>query len=343
MKITGGEQPSVRRAPAEQSDKVPPGELAGKTSRAFILPNTPGLQGKSSPPNALSALLASLKLPQDNLSRSIIAFARFFSLPLEPKVLNALRREALSQPSREASALGAAAAADKGLELPAGILKEYAAAIEGDWLPEEKDPENSDGGAGGNNPEPEKRDSYPDQPERQGSEGSGGNYRNTGGQAGNETQGSPEEVQFQVKEVLENKPLLDFINRIPGKNFRWVVLPFAFSKGGVEFTVSLRLLLGPQTNERLCADIKVTRPKEKQRRWLITLEKPDFHSKFALQAEISLFFDGEPCNFTENEKQALKTRLAEALELPLDRVTVQLKPLFTDSREDLLRQVDEEV
>jgi hypothetical protein len=255
----------------------------------------------------------------------------------------------LGQPLREASALGAAAAADKGLELPAGVLKEYAAAIEGDreafslWqFPGEKDPENSDGGTG-NNPEPEKRDTYPDhsEPERRGSEGSGGGYRKDGQGFGAE---KSEEIQYHVKKLLEKKPLLDFINRIPGKNGRqWVVLPFSFSKGGVEFTVSLRLLLGQQSSERLCADIKVSRPKEKQRRWLISLEKPILNPIPAMKAEISLFSGDESCNFTENKKQALERELAEALELPLDRVTVQLRPLFTDSRDDLLRQVDEEV
>jgi hypothetical protein len=360
MKITGGE-PSVRRTPAEHIGKASPGELASgqKVSHDFLIPGKKfqKMQGFTAPDSgvfrqnsSLSGLLASLKLPQDGLSRSIIAFARFFSLPLEPKILNVLRREALSQPLREAAALGAAAAADKGLELPAGILKEYAAALEGDreafsrWqLPGEEDPENSNGGTA-DNPEPEKRNSYPNhsRQERRDSEDSGGDHT-TGGQAGNKAQGSPEEVQFHVKEVLKSKPLLDFINRIPGKNFRWVILPFSFNKEGVEFTVSLRLLLDPQSNGRLCADIKVSRPREKQRRWLISLEKPDLDSKSAMQAEISLFFGGEPCNFTENEKQALETKLAEALELSLDRVTVQLRPLFTDSRDDLLRQVDEEV
>jgi hypothetical protein len=350
MKITGGE-PSVRRSPAEQSGKVPSGELAGgeKASRAF--PASGKLPGLKAPPS-LSGLLASLKLPQDNLSRSVIAFARFFSLPLEPKILTTLRRDALNQPLREASALGAAAAADKGLELPAAVLKEYAAAIEGNkefglWqllegIPEEGRKDSGEGGPGNGGQHP------------QGETPEGGTGQGSFGEKKRERDADSvfpavPDIQTGIKAMLAEKPVLDFINRIPGKDFQWVVLPFSFNQEGVEFTVSLRLLLGRNPPgalpERLCADIKVSQPEKEQRRWIITLEKQErMQENEGLQAEVSVFAGDRPINFTNNAKRRLEAALAEALGLPLDKVTAKTaKQLFDDSREDLLRPVDEEV
>jgi hypothetical protein len=359
MKITGGE-PSVRRTPAELSGKASPGELAGqKAVRAFpALGEKPA--GLKAPLSTLSGLLASLKMPQDNLSRSVIAFARFFNLPLEPKTLTTLRREALNQPLREASALGAAAAADKGLELPAGALKEYAAAINGNrefglWQPE-GNPEEAGKNSGEGGPGGGSGDSGNPQGEAPNDGASmGGGRGGFSGEKDRDRDADPAlpplaDIQTGIKAMLAEKPVLDLINRIPGKNGRqWVVLPFSFNQGGVEFTVSLRLLLGWNAPgaERLCADIKVSRPEKEQKRWIITLEKQERAQQDSigdLQAEISVFSGDRPGNFTNNEEKRLERELAQALGLPLDKVTAKTETrLFNDSREDLLRPVDEEV
>ena len=86
----------------------------------------------------LPELARALSLPPDSLSTAILSFVRFFSLPLEKNLLLQLRRESLGPPGggkepglREARALGAAAAADKGLSLDPQALEEYARAIIG--------------------------------------------------------------------------------------------------------------------------------------------------------------------------------------------------------------------
>ena len=376
--------------------------------------NTPGLQ-PAKPDNSpamqdvslissdkakLTNLLSSLKLPQDNLSRSIISFVRFFSLPLEPKLLNTLRREALGPKTagREAAALGAAAAADKGLRLGEKTLNEYAAAIEGSIKcfikenttespanrrindpvrqnPEheqenqkEQEPENQEAGTG------EERDSQ--------SNDTGGHFRDdpppkrsvflTNRPA--EEPGRPVEklqlqdknpnLQRQITEILKDRPLLDLINRIPGKNGHWIVIPFSFCQESLEFTISLRIFLNKAlplsveipVPERLAVDIKIARlnhaafsenARETERCWQISLERQKKGQDSAMllsesRVEMSIF---PPLNkrLPADEKY-IKKELAKTLGLSPDRILIKDKPpLFTDSRDYLLRSIDEKV
>jgi hypothetical protein len=339
----------------------------------------------------LTNLIASLRLPQNELSRAIIAFARFFSLPLEPKLLNSLKREALAGQAR---ALAAAAAADKGIALTGEALREYAAAIEGTGIPEKKDPsevhrlsENSrgngdseeksppDGGsADGGSPDSGSSD-HPGQGasggDFSGNRGKSGGFPDNGENARERAEGAPEDLRRRIGAVLKEKPLLDLLNRLPGKSGRrWVVLPFSFSAGGLEFTVSLRLFLNRNPSlsgvpaasgycERLCADITVSPPESASqgsesktnwegRRWIITLERPN--SATGIRAEVSLFSGagGEASQrsavIPPKEKKRLEAELAETLGLPAGRVAVKEKvPPFSDSRDDTLKPIDEEV
>ena len=326
--------------------------------------------------NSLSGLLSSLKLPQDGLSRSIVAFARFFSLPLEPKFLNTLRQTALHQAgtAREAAALGAAAAADKGLKLGDKALSDYAAAIEGSvksFIKENPVPVHS---ARRESTDSQSADSHSesDTPDNSGGEGSlpgdqgAGTQKESGGRNGG-TGGSfqgeypqdkkpsnAQELQSRVTEILNDRPLLDLINRIPGKNSRWIVVPFLFYEEGFEFSVSLRILLHDKPSlsgvfERLTADILVSRPDSpgKRKRWLIVLEQPEagWNSAAPLakgRAEVSVFF--EPKAGPSPAGKKLEKKLAKALGISPERVySGDRPPLFADSREELLRTVDEEV
>ena len=317
----------------------------------------------------LAALLSSLKLPQDNLSRSIIAFARFFSLPLDAKLLNAIRREVFG-PRRESAALGAAAAEGKGIKLGKKALNEYAAAIEGSiksFAGERHTAEHRQVNDRDNSSSAEHESSPPSD------EGTGTGNSQSGGEGGSFRDGNhqkenpdnqpmqQDQLRRQITEILEKKPLLDLINRIPGKNGRWIVVPFSFSEGGLEFTVSLRLLLkkkfpfinGDEVYERLAADIQVygAGHPDKKNHWLITLEKagPERQSR----AELSVF--SEPVTPTGAEsavsvqrttadKKQLSEELAKALGISPDRVSVRDRYfLFADSRDDLLLTVDEKV
>jgi hypothetical protein len=330
----------------------------------------------------LSNLLQSLKLPQDGLSRSIVSFARFFSLPLNEKLLGFFRQEVLGQQFREAAALGTAAAAGKGLEIRGKALGEYAAAIEG----------SPDGSAGeplfaeppepaGKRPEPSFQRVSGHGEDRGGS--GGGTDSSSGGPSGGGNRGhtpdrrdkpenksgaadqnkpvkppgnkppDPETFRRRVTAVLEKRPLLDLINRIPGKNGRrWAVLPFSFTREGVEFSVTLRVLLnvspaaplisGPAGFERLAADIRVSPgPANRERQWRIVLERSE---KAYTRAAVSLFIGENARVFLPAEQKRLEAELADSLGLPRSRVVFgQAASRFADSRDDLLRPVDEAV
>jgi len=315
---------------------------------------------------SLANLLSALKLPHDNLSRSIIAFARFFSLPLEPKFLNSLRRDVLSLPDkgmalREAAVLGSAAAADKGLKLGKKALGEYAAAIEGSLK--------SFIGKSTEEPEINRQINDREDGEQQKQDTSqnpkgGGSFSENEHRKDNDRQKDTANgnLKRQVTEILNEKPLLDLINRIPGKKGRWIVIPFSYNQDGFELNVSLRILLYENNIsfaesviiERLTADINIKRAgenitdlagAEKQRRWIISLEKP----KLALAdkavltgCRVSVF--SETAANSLSEKKRLKRDLAKALNIPLDGVEIMEKPLlYADSREDHLRSVYEEV
>ncbi|MDR1142599.1 MAG: hypothetical protein LBK77_00060 [Spirochaetaceae bacterium] len=327
----------------------------------------------------LSNLLHSLKLPRDNLSRSIVSFTRFFSLPLNGKLLGFFRKEVLGQQFREAAALGTAAAAGKGLEIRGKALGEYAAAIEGSpdarngelfvaeppAEPAEKRPEppfqkisgngEEGGGSGGGT------DTSSGAPSGGGNSGHAPDRQdNPETKAGGADQNKPENkppdpeaLRRRVTAVLEEKPLLDLINRIPGKNGRrWTVLPFSFTREGVEFSVTLRVLLninplastitGPAGFERLAADIKLSPgPASRERQWRIVLERSE---KAYTRAEVSLFMGEKALTFLPAEQKRLETELADSFGLPRGKVVFGKEASrFADSRDDLLRPVNEAV
>jgi hypothetical protein len=335
----------------EMGQPVPESKSGLSAQAASPLGRVPLHQG-------LAGLIASLKLPQDSLSRSIVAFSRFFSLPLRPNLMGSLRKEALGHPVviREAAALVAAAVTDKGLKLNAGALGEYAAALEGcgqemEWAGERIHGAGAETGKDGRNGEPGGETGGSGGHSGTGSHDASGGSREKDGTYRKTTADtiSPEEIQRQVLQVLRERPLLDLINRMPGKDGRrWVVIPLVFCRAGIEFAVSLRLLyrapMSPVTPEPdpecLSVDIRV-RPagsggsEEKQkkggRRWLITMER-DGKVSLSLYSAAGMSLEG------------LGESLAADLGLSAARVTVREEVLlFADSREDPLRTVYEEV
>jgi hypothetical protein len=209
-------------------------------------------------PKTLSGLVQALGLPRDSLSSSILSFARYFSLPLNPGLMAKIRRESLSAAPAEASrgealsprsrnaqsaaAFAAAAAAARGLELSREGLAAYAAAIDPDY------PEDSGDSA---------KSSCPDAEPGQNSGGDSGpggrkNGERGGGAPGNFGGGprdgglnqdelvEPDSLREKILELEGQRPLLGFLNRIPGKNGEsWISLPFTFIRGDMEYRVSL--------------------------------------------------------------------------------------------------------
>jgi hypothetical protein len=319
-----------------------------------------------------NSLVSQLKLPQDALSRSLVTFARLFALPLETKLLSTLRREALNAAQKgasggglaaptpsDAAALAAAASASKGIKMTESALAEYAAAIEGRHSHTSQDEAENRGyardgggstgeGQGGNGGE---NGSFQDGSGQSGSQHSG--FKDThSGKRGVQTRFSDVELQDRITTILQEKPLLDLINRIPCKNGRWIVIPFSFHNNDFEIDVSLRIFLyegpvktaGNLISERLDADIKVIPPKkcpgQEQKRWLISLKK----GEGIFWAECSVFSGSEPWNFSTAEKKRVRQELAAALDLPLNRVSIKQGNLFyTESEEIALEAVNEEV
>jgi hypothetical protein len=193
------------------------------------------------------SLAAVVGLPGDKLSNSIISFARFFSLPLKPNMLAAIRRQALmpinnkpiitSSPNqagaaanintdlsavfktREALSLAAAAAESKGVELQSKGLESYAEAVD---------------------PELHKKKETDDQRGRK------NRFQNDNDEKQLKKAGSitAAEIKNMANESVSNDPLLEILNRLSGKNGqRWIVMPFCFTEDEVEYKVSMRILL----------------------------------------------------------------------------------------------------
>ena len=210
---------------------------------------------------------AGLGFPNDRLSVSILAFARFFSLPLNQALLASLRREFLSsntasqgtvsysgdeKAALEAKVLALVSAMDKGVALGPEALLRYARFL-APGIFKDKDALFPKGSA------PPKKNTV-----------SGGNAAIQGGGKGKKAASGEipkaEEIRAIADEQSGEGDLLDFLNRLPGKNGQyWMVFPFKIELKGVEFSVFLRILNRGQgaasgrfsrgENEFLIADI----------------------------------------------------------------------------------------
>jgi hypothetical protein len=294
----------------------------------------------SSPPPVLrsgSALIAAAGLPTDKLSAAIVSFARFFSLPLKPELMAAIRRQALSPslmapsgtaaaskmatPStaspvtmptvaenvsdlnaaaknREALSLAAAAAESKGLELDPKGLEQFAEAIDPDW---------------------QKRQN-PDGRGRQRKDSDEREKGNTTPQSEHLSASGIKEMAF---ESAEKDPLLAILNRLPGKNGqRWIVLPFGLSEDGREFNVSLRILLetlDELSNQAACMTLDIAESGEIERRWLFVLNGPNRQGE-AAAARLTVYLQPE---LPPTALASLTRELSLLMAIPPERVSVK--------------------
>ncbi|GHT82199.1 hypothetical protein FACS1894137_00640 [Spirochaetia bacterium] len=300
MKLPGVTEGKLPGAAEGKLPGAAEGKVGGPDSpaKAGILPPLPAREAsRDHVPQTAALQIAgfkdlarSLGLPQDKLSSSLLSFIRFFSLPLDTKLIQRLRQEVLSlkvpqkdggpkagpgktkpqildlPPDRiRSGALAAAAAAGKGLALSTEALEKYAAAIAG----EESDGGTSGGEGDGAGHKHGKQDGAPDD-----------GAEHTGGQAGGaqtpphaEDGLSPEQLRDLVEKIEGQSPLLGILNKLPGKDGRrWINLPFSFSSGAIDYSVSLRILLAdtnaiPWKAECLALDVA-----SGSSRWSFTLE-----------------------------------------------------------------------
>jgi hypothetical protein len=184
--------------------------------------------------------------------------------------------------------LAAAAAADKGILLSPEALAEYAVAID----PEEgqageKDFSGEPGNPGQEDPQDRKKKKEP--PPASGEDPEAGALRKN------------------LEALPARRPLLDLLNRLPGKNGqRWIVFPFSFSSGGVAFKVSLRILLNDTgTGSRLILDIL-----SQKGRWFFCISG---YGTGRSRADIGIFPPLPPENLKKLERE-LREVLGEFVE-----------------------------
>ena len=348
-------------------EKTPPQPLKAvdPSARTAQAEAPKGAQGQ------VAALFKTLGLPADRLSHSIISFAKFFSLPLEPRLLANVRKASMTQPdssapagqtaqiragagpaailnsrqagfSQHALALAALAAADKGVSLSQAALREYAAAID----PDQQDAHGgrSDGQAGGGDAEDRggaQRDSTPEQRDE----------RRTGT--------APADPALLLKERFcesaGSSPALDLLNRLPGRNGRrWLAFPLSFTENGVQFCVSLRILLDDDSGasyavRRMSLDIarRDCELSGTEQRWLFILdrEKPDSEDNGNSLDKSRLTVLLRPPR-PHGALKSLAKKLSRCMDLPIERITIKNyrdSDFAADSRDDVLPIINKEV
>jgi len=300
--------------------------------------------------HSVHTLTAAAGLPTDRLSASIVSFARFFSLPIKPELMAAIRQQAFSQTAtqtanpaaapaqtpgaippapetpeslaktREAFALAAAAAEGKGVELNPKGLGVYAEAIAPDW---------------------QKRDSG----ERDGRQHK---RQNEGEKSQRAEPVSADELRKAVLESAEGNPLLAILNRLPGKDGRhWIVLPFDFERDGREYRVSMRVLLDRETpavnqSGRMVLDITETAEnRDAERRWLFALESAGAASVSGTVSRLTVYLQPE---LQPVETDTLAPELAGFLGIPAEQVFVKNRTdefpcESSDCPDELLRSI----
>lgn len=274
-----------------------------------------------------ASLAAAAGLPSDKLSSSIVSFARFFSLPLKPGLLAAIRKQAfLPSPqvlsaqnmltqnvsannsavnllsanknavyenAREALSLAAAAAESKGAELNQKGLEAYAGAVDPDWQ-KRQDKEDRRGRRNTNQQEQEDPSSRKSVPV------------------------TPDDIKKMALESSENDPLLAIMNRLPCKNGqRWIVLPFNFSEDGREFNVSIRILL---ENENCAAcmamDISVNNKKltANDDRWVFVMDAVNNKTR-----KLTVYLNND---HPRENYSGIKKELSKVMDIPLEDVSI---------------------
>ena len=309
----------------------------------------------------ISSLLASLKLPGGEFSASILSFAKFFSLPLDGPFLGKIRQRALTgqgcgeSPSpggggktgasppvsgfqfREALALAALASAAKGLELTPQALAAYAKALLHGLSPEDGEADSPAEKAGGQAAEgrrvPVERPEPPGDRDSGARNGAafGGEDRGSGASPKKGNPGSYSPASIQKLALAAQDPLLDILNRVPGKDGkRWIVLPFSLE--GLD--LCLRFLLAGPRAELMGLDVR-----DGELVW-----------RFILRPGISGAGDtghgeeGPPPWSLELSRspapgkgwiKAVERELAEFLGLPPEKIRVRGEelPLFAESRD----------
>ncbi|MCL2196649.1 MAG: hypothetical protein FWB77_03435 [Treponema sp.] len=300
--------------------KAQPSAQAGKSSASAPV----------NVPRSAAQLVSAAGLPSDKLSVSIISFARFFSLPLKPQVLADIRRQAFLQPAplsqsaaqstsqaasqtaaaqpntnlssaqlslanqsaagaktREALSLSAAAAESKGVELTGKGLESYNEAVD---------------------PDSRRHDGERQRREREKNEKDEKQVLKSG-------EITAQSVKEKVFEYMEQNPLLEILNRLPGKNGqRWIVLPFDFTEDGKLYKVSMRVLLNDEKISNGAACLALDISSENNRRLFV------MESAGGKPAKVFVYYQPE---LPPKAHHQFKNELAKQLNVPIEHIFIK--------------------
>ena len=335
MKISGSLVPVPEKLPHDTGTVKNPA-AAGKTAVGASVKSASQtrLQINASSGSSMAALIKQSGLPIDRLSASIISFARFFSLPLNPAFLANIRRMVLaaSNPSAQGGTAAAAAEAAGTVAAPAGdaaatgAASEAAAAGAAEILANQREALSFAALAAadkGLELTTEGLEEYAAAIDGEGREGRNNhNYEESGKKenSGKNTEKQtsppvsfpsiPSEILMSERflESQENTPLLALLNRLPGKNGqRWMVFPFNFSENGILFRVILKIML----------DREILNDSPKVRRMDLDISKNTLNgqSGAGISGERWLFIM-DNCSLQQKEHK----------EKPECRLTLMLKP-----------------
>jgi hypothetical protein len=313
---------------------------SSKTPSARALPSGQTAKSSITVSRSVLSMINSAALPVDKLSASIITFARFFSLPIKPEVMAAIRRQAFTQVSgettqdealkqtaesklqltakyRDALSMSAAAAESKGVELSPKGLEAFAEAV---------DPELRG-----------RKDNGRQNREKHNKEQEEKKEENTAVKPVNINASSLEKTAL---EYFKKDRLLDLLNKLPGKNSqRWIVIPLDFSQNGKEYRVSLRIQLEAQVSNH-CGMMALD---------IVEAGSPESRVSFVLEAvnnqPVKLSVYSKPACFLQEHKP-LKRELSKLLEILEDQVYFQPcddSILCAGCNERFLTPVDEAV
>lgn len=298
---------------------INPQKFFSKTEQNIQKANQPPLQTikqsvikPSSGIRSPASLASAAGLPLDRLSSSIILYARFFSLALKPDSLAAIRRQAFSQGAPEphqadktsvsdvfknltALSLAAAAAECKGADLQPKGLDLFAQAVDPDWQRRQDSERRNNRRHNENQAEQKEENAFL--------------------KTGSISASSLKEMAFES--IEENTPLC-ILNRLPGKNSKhWIVIPLTFSKGNLQFNVSMRILVdAKKMQNRSCymaLDIVMSKeqPPEKDRQLFVmesVNEKP---------VRLSVYSERE---LPAKAQELLKSELSSLLGIPSEHI-----------------------
>jgi len=325
----------------DSQNNVPENVKKNSGIKSTVVKNTKSVNSPSPAVRTAASVAAAAGLPGDKLSASIVSFARFFSLSLKPNLLAAIRQQVVSVPvnnpvltaaenmanqntgsssaaakMREALSLAAAAAESKGVELSPKGLESYAEAVDPD-LNKKREEDKRERRSKNENDSCEKS-------------------------IKKENVITAEDLKKMANDNYGKDPLLDILNRLPGKNGqRWIVLPFNFYEDDKEFKVSLRILLENEDRATgMAVHVSVNNDKSEEG----IKQKWGFGVDFLNDKISKVIIYFKPFINDKNETKLIQ-ELSENLQIPVNKILIKTSqlteiedyfPYETDFDENLL-------